>query len=855
MTLWGGSRLSEAAGRLLLGGSCMAAIVSLSQPALAQDAAAAPAPAQAQDSGVEEIVVTARYVAENIQDTPIAITAKSEEQLKAANVTNIGTLGAVVPNLLTVPGDSQGAGTPIISLRGVQQGANSNSSLAIPPAVAIYSDDVYHSTTAGSELDFTDVVQVEVNRGPQSTLSGNASIGGSIKLYTQDPKGDGSGYITLGYGTRDYMEAGGAIDIGITPTLAVRAFGHFERQRGFGNRLDFTCMMDKLGTPELAGSIPYFQPDSGRKDCVIGHTGGGKKAVGQVKLKWDPTDNISLLLTARHREEDMEETPEVTLGFGTPCVQPVDGYPNGLGPQPCLSGAANQAYYLAAYKVFGVLPDDRFVVPERSGGIYDTYATNCRPMIDTSVVVGNQGFAPDYPVGMCYEPRKTADHTLLSGKLTAGLTDTVNMTAIGAYTKYSNEFTQNGDQSPLGIVLTHFNNRDEMWSGELRFDGKLLDDRLSWVLGGFAVKTDGYQDNMVSFVNIYQLSRVHGINKSQSIFAHLDYNLTDRWRISGGGRYSHTTIAITIDNPQAVSVLDPVKSKQNRWDWLISTDYKVTDDVMLYASAASGSRPPGLTTIVSTERQLTPTSAEELISYEAGIKADLFDRRLRTNLTAFYLDYKKLSTAVRGTECRNEPGPTATWFNIAQEDPRALGPEFCGQFPGVPAPITFFNNVGIPATVKGFEWEITAIPIDGLRIDWSGGYNKFKSKIDPPNPGSLAPGNHRQPEWNMHANVSYDIETGIGTFTPRLDWNWQSQQDYDTTPQVDPPDPLFIIDPYSLWNAQLAYRSPDGDWQLTLRVTNLADKWYHYQVFRGTVNAQTRVGAPREWRLTLRKNF
>src|SRR5690606_26839001 len=207
--------------------------------------------------------------------------------------------------------------------------ANAAQSLAVPPAVAIYTDDIYHATAAGSELDFTDVVRVEVSRGPQSTLSGNASIAGSIKLFTQDPKGDGSGFASIGYGSRNHMEAAGAIDVGITPTLALRAFGHFDRQTGYGNRLDFTCMMDKLGTPELAGSIPYFQPDSGRKDCVIGHTGGGTSTVGQVKLKWTPTEDVSLLLTARHRREELEETPEVTLGFQPSCVQPVDGFPDG----------------------------------------------------------------------------------------------------------------------------------------------------------------------------------------------------------------------------------------------------------------------------------------------------------------------------------------------------------------------------------------------------------------------------------------------------------------------------------------------------------------------------------------------
>ena len=284
--------------------------------------------------------------------------------------------------------------------------------------------------------------------------------------------------------------------------------------------------------------------------------------------------------------------------------------------------------------------------------------------------------------------------------------------------------------------------------------------------------------------------------------------------------------------------------------------------MMLYASAASGSRPPGLTTILSTSRQLAPTSAEDLIAYEAGIKADLFDRRLRTNLTAFYLDYRKLSTSVTGTECRNEPGDIATWFNANANT--SAGVDACKAFPGIPDPVNYTQNVGIPATVKGFEWEITAVPVDGLRLNWTGGYNKYKSGVqgkaplgpgETNPPGYLYPGNHRQPEWNMHADISYDVETAIGTFTPRLDWNWQSQQDFERSSNIQAPTELATIHPYSLWNAQIAYAAPEGDWKAVLQVTNLADKWYHYEVIQGSANSTTRIGAPREWKLTVRKEF
>ncbi|MBT2186539.1 TonB-dependent receptor [Sphingobium nicotianae] len=838
-------RLSRLGGHLLAG-SCLLIVAALPNPASAQDSArtagATSSDTEAETGGIEEIVVTARFVSENLQDTPIAITAQTAGQLDAANVSNIGTLGAVVPNLQTVPGDQQSAGTPRVSLRGVQQG--STSSLAVPPAIAIYTDDIYHGTTAGSDLDFTDVSRIEINRGPQSTLSGNASIGGSIKLYTVDPKGDGSGYLQAVGGSRKKMGLSGALDLALSRTLAMRLSGNFEQQQGFGNRLDFSCMMDKLGTPSLKGKIPYFQPDSANRDCIIGHTGGGRTAVGQVKLRWQPNSDIDLLLTARHREDDLEETPEVILKYFEPCI-------SGLtGPQPCADAGSKQSYSRAIFNTFGVLTDNRFLVPQRNGGIYDSYSTYCRPILDTT----GANLPAGYPTGLCFSPNKTSSHTLVSGKLSANLAANLHMTAILGYTDYSNSFTQSGDESPLANSLNNFINIDKQTSAELRFDGKLFNDKLNWVVGGFAMRLIGYQNNTLSYQNIYQYSKVRGVNESKSVFFHLDYNLTDRWRVSGGARYTDTQIAITIDNPQQISVLAPVVSGQKRKDWLISTDYKITDHILAYASAASGSRPPGLTTIVNTPRQLAPTSAEDLISYELGLKADLLDRRLRTNLTAFYLDYRQLATSIQGTECRNQPGATATFFNVVNLSPAAI--TTCSQFPGVPDPITFFLNLGIPAKVKGIEWDITAVPVEGLRIDWTGGYNHFASGITAAGqPGYLAPGNLRQPEWNMHANLSYDVHTSLGTFTPRLDWNWQSRQTFDPSPATRAPFPQFVIEPYSLWNAQVAYEAPDRGWTATLSVTNLDNKWYHYQLLEGTLNQQTRVAAPREFAVTVKRTF
>ncbi len=751
-------------------------------------------------------MVTARFVSENVQDTPIAITALNSTQLKAANITNISTLGAVVPNLLTVPGDSESAGTPTITMRGVTQGQSS--SLAIPPAVAIYTDDVYHSTTAGSDLNLNDIDRIEVNRGPQSTLSGNASIGGSIQVYTKDPTGDGSGYLDVTGGSLDLFGISGAKDVALSPTLALRVSASLERQDGFENRLDFTCEMNKLGTPALAGSYPE-QPAASNHNCIVGQLGGYDHTTAQAKLRWRPTDKLDVIFTASKHIENDQETPEVALAYN----------PN-PNPNP---NAAIETYNIPIRNAFGIVLDNRFLPPPSSNG-YATYATNCRPKTAYN------------PSGFCYAPDKTADNDLFSTKIHYDITDDVRMTAIGAYTQYSNEFTQNGDESPLGYVMSHFENQDYQWTGEVRFDGKAFDNKLNWVVGGFLMRFTGFQKNSIDFEDIDQDSVVKGTNNTQSGFFHLDYNITDRWRVSGGARYTDGEIAIIINNPTAVSISAPVQSIEHRGDWLLSTDYKLTDNILAYANAASGSRPPGLNTIVNTPRQVGPTPAEELISYETGLKTELFEQHLRMNVSAFYTDYKSLSTSFQGYECVGQPGATATWYATAAA---------CQQFANTGS-APYVITAGIPAKISGFEWEATALPIQHLHIDYSGGYNHYESGITTPGqPGYLYPGNHRQPTWNMHADGGYDIDTPFGRFTPRVDVSWQSQQDYDPESQLRAPLPIFIIPAYSLLNGGIAFVPPDGKWTANFAVTNMTDKFYHYQVLQGSIDAQTRLAPPR----------
>ena len=149
-----------------------------------------PQAALAQSSGgaIEEVVVTAQYRAENMQQVPIAITALTGDSLANKSASNVIDIGKWTPNLTI---DHLGTGwgpTVAISARGM--GLNDFKAV-FEPAVPIYVDDVLLGKPTGAVLDLLDLDRVEVLRGPQGTLFGSNAAGGVIRLISRKPTGDG----------------------------------------------------------------------------------------------------------------------------------------------------------------------------------------------------------------------------------------------------------------------------------------------------------------------------------------------------------------------------------------------------------------------------------------------------------------------------------------------------------------------------------------------------------------------------------------------------------------------------------------------------------------------------------------
>src|SRR4029077_3638770 len=116
-----------------------------------------------------------------------------------------------------------------------------------------YVDDVYYSTLTGSVLDLLDLERVEILRGPQGTLAGKNSIGGSIKLFSKKPSGDGGGYVEGGYGSLDEVSVRAGADFTLVDDkLFARVAGVSRSRDGYVDRIDYGCSHPGSGVPVVS---------------------------------------------------------------------------------------------------------------------------------------------------------------------------------------------------------------------------------------------------------------------------------------------------------------------------------------------------------------------------------------------------------------------------------------------------------------------------------------------------------------------------------------------------------------------------------------------------------------------------
>ncbi|OYW88190.1 MAG: TonB-dependent receptor, partial [Sphingobium sp. 32-64-5] len=229
------------------------AFALVAAPAQAQDEAAQTDGAANQSLvGVQDIVVTAQFRGQRLQDTPIAITATTGETLEAKNLQSVTDLTGVAPNVNLSAATGLNGSAVSAYIRGIGQ---NDSNFALEPGVGIYIDDVYYGTTFGAILDLTDLDRVEVLRGPQGTLAGKNSIGGSVKLFSRKPDENGGGFVEATTGSYDRIDLRASAGFTIADGLYARISGVSKRTDGFLKLLDYGCVNPGEGIESRQGDV------------------------------------------------------------------------------------------------------------------------------------------------------------------------------------------------------------------------------------------------------------------------------------------------------------------------------------------------------------------------------------------------------------------------------------------------------------------------------------------------------------------------------------------------------------------------------------------------------------------------
>ncbi len=278
---------------------------------------------------VERIMVTASKRLRGLQESPIAITVVSGDDIDQAKVLDIQDLQTLVPTLRVTP--LQRSTNTNFSIRGFGNGTNNT---GIEPSVGLFIDGVYRSRAAAQIGDLPRLQQIEVLSGPQSTLFGKNASAGVISIRTMEPSYDLEGNIEVGFGNYNQQLMKGYITNGITEELAVSFSGGFNTRDGY---TDSVVGLDKLNNRDrwnVRGQALY-EPTSDVKvrfiadyseideaccttqDAINGSTTAAVRALGGVVL--DESDSFlyqsALNITPNNTVEDGGVSLQIDVDF------------------------------------------------------------------------------------------------------------------------------------------------------------------------------------------------------------------------------------------------------------------------------------------------------------------------------------------------------------------------------------------------------------------------------------------------------------------------------------------------------------------------------------------------------------
>ncbi len=728
----------------------------------------APAAEPADASGLQEIVVTARKRAENLQDVPLSIDVFTKKDMQKLGITGFDDYAEKVPSISFI---SEGPGAQFFVMRGVSDGSNPN--YANTSLTGFFIDDMSLSWQGVQpDLHLYDIERIEVLKGPQGTTFGAGSMGGAIRYVTNKPdvKAFSAGIDFTG----GHIEGGqqnwtyeGFLNVPlIEDALGLRLSVFSDSHGGFIN--------NKLTTRTWINTAVSNNSAWARNDYNRAHAEGGRLALkGVLNDQWSAT--LTYSFQRQHTSGAWDEDPN-------------------LAPR--------------TVERFG---------PE--GRLFEARTLDLR--VDGDVGIGDLVFASTY---WALPTRQQNEYSQYIENFNGGANEGVTclndpVYGTGPYT---------GCNVPIQYYEYHTN--PQRWSNELRLASK-VGTRFHWLVGLYWEKTvdkysgstyymPGLRTNSPAFqyYNYYNGTppgstslppmqwyayQTRSDYLQTTEFSNISFDITKALNVEAGvvhfhsnGRYYSpfgqfayvaTTPTLTIDT-------------SNKWDSKFGINYKITDKAMVYADFAQGFRDGGSNSGYpqgcynkGVPQVYVP---DTLNNYELGWKTTWLNSHLVWDGAAYLMHWKQLQTII---------------YDV----------DIC-------APSSFYVNVG-NATVYGLESNVDYKLNENWSMQASGSYTDSHLVSSPyatfePNVGERLPYvPYFSWSWNLRYEHPLPVTSGLKGYA-QIDMSHKGDMWNDLHVSGSNGFPRILQPDYSITNLRLGLSPEGGHWLAELFITNLTDK-------------------------------
>lgn len=556
--------------------------------------------AYAQNSAIEEVIVSAEKRNESLQDVSLSVTALTEEELETKNITDFVGLSAIAPGVTVAKNEGY---KTIISIRGVGDETNQNAIAA--PSVALHMDGIFIASKFSLRTDFIDLERIEVLRGPQGTLFGQNSTGGTINVISQKPSFDETkGKTDLALGNYGLIKFRGAVNVPLSDKVATRMSIVSTDRNGFSKNILNGQDLDDANHVSFRSDW-FFDISDTTSLRVFGQFFDADNNGAAMKGLDDPTPNPRRL--AQDSASDYQLSSEV------------------------LAAILNVELGFADLKILGSIQEDDIYVSR------DNDRHNFGDVHGSGPLEGIPYIAAEYRPETSIVDTKTLEINLISNEPINEKIDWI----IGALYfdhKIANAIYEVKDVNNIKQV-------------------DLMDGAFTPYVHDPICATNPFAGICFAAFNaeLGFVSEAYPSRESLSVYGQATYNAQDNLRYIVGMRYTEDSFSSDVTNffgLQKYLIEDEIDEKTGKF----AVEYDVDGDTMVYASYTKGFKPGGSNLTfgypVDDEQNFGAQPAPQLIypiykseiidAFELGLKTDLIEGRMRANVSAFMYDYENL---------------------------------------------------------------------------------------------------------------------------------------------------------------------------------------------------------------------